>query len=108
MKTVEIKKSGESVAAILKRRRSALIKITDHGKLVAYILPADIYDEEDIGYMTDPRFWEMIRKSRDSGDGIPLEVVKREFKEKSRHASNGSAINGVPSPRRATKRGSSK
>ena len=55
------------------------IRLTRRGKPVAYVLLASHYDEEDVGYMTDPEFWEMIRERRKSDAGIPWEDVKAEL-----------------------------
>jgi hypothetical protein len=84
MKTVEVENSGKAIRTFHENSREGLVRVTDHGKLVAYILPASIYDEEDIGYMTDPGFWKMIAERRASDEGVSLEkVVKRlEAREK--------------------------
>jgi hypothetical protein len=58
---------------------------------VAYVLLASHYDEEDVGYMTDPSFWESIRESRENGTGIPWEQVKAELIERERGEALGKA-----------------
>jgi PHD/YefM family antitoxin component YafN of YafNO toxin-antitoxin module len=58
--------------------------LTRDGKPVAYLFSAAHYDEEDIGYMTDPKFWEMVRQRRESDEFIPLEQVEAEIAAKER------------------------
>lgn len=100
MKTVEIENSSHTVNQLRKHSKKLPIRLTDHGKLVAYLFPATIYDEEDIGYMTDPAFWRMIRQRRNSdAEAIPLETIKRELEKHEpsgikngvRHKRNGGA-----------------
>ena len=58
------------------------VVLTRRGKPVMYLLPASIYDEEDIGYMTDPDFWKMIAERRKEGGWIPFEQVKAELAQR--------------------------
>lgn len=58
--------------------------LTRSGKPVAYVLPTTHYDEEDIGYMTDPEFWKMIQERRQEKGGIPLEEIEAEIAERER------------------------
>jgi hypothetical protein len=62
---------------------SHYVVLTRGAKPVMYRLPASIYDEEDIGYMTDPEFWKMIAERRKGKGGIPLERVKRNWQNES-------------------------
>ena len=55
---------------------------------MAYVLLASHYDEEDLGYMTDPGFWESIREG-ENGTGIPWEQVKAELVERERAEAAG-------------------
>lgn len=62
--------------------KTGYVLLTRGGKPVAYVLPAAIYDDEDIGYMTDPEFWKMIEeRRRDPRPGIPLDIVEAELEE---------------------------
>jgi hypothetical protein len=78
MKTISLDNvSGASVNGATKH---GCILLTRGGKPVAYLLPTRFYDEEDIGYMTDPEFWKFIRRRREEGGkAIPLEEVKVEL-----------------------------
>jgi antitoxin (DNA-binding transcriptional repressor) of toxin-antitoxin stability system len=78
MKTVIAELTLEASRELLKATKGGRIILTRRGKPVAYVLPAAVYDEEDIGYMTDPAFWAMIRERRreDAGESIPLEEVE--------------------------------
>ena len=52
------------------------IVLTSRGQPIAYFLPTSLYDEEDIGYMTDPEFWKSVAEWRKSkGPVVPLEQV---------------------------------
>ena len=46
------------------------IVFTRNGKPVAYLLSAKAYEAEDIGYMLDREFWEMIYSAADRGTTI--------------------------------------
>ncbi len=63
---------------------SDLIALTRNGKPFAYVLPAALYDAEDIGYMTDPSFWQMIQERRLSGNEVPLETVMADLRQRER------------------------
>ncbi|MDB5290810.1 MAG: hypothetical protein JWL69_2051 [Phycisphaerales bacterium] len=65
-----------------KTNKPGYIVLTRKGKPVAYVVPTEFYDEEDIGYMTDPDFWKMIRERRESDEGVPLEVIEAEVAER--------------------------
>lgn len=44
---------------------------------------SEFYDEEDLGYMTDPEFWKMIQERRsENGVSIPWEEAKRRLFER--------------------------
>jgi hypothetical protein len=76
MKTTPIELRPAASREAMKAMKHGMITLTRGGKPIAYVLPTAIYDEEDIGYMTDPAFWEMIRERRNEpGPGIPLEEV---------------------------------
>ena len=96
MKSVEIKNSSKTVRKLRKKSGTSLIRVTDHGKPVAYILPTAIYDLEDIGYMTDPAFWKAMEKSRNSEEGIPLEEVMKQLEEDERREASrkGNGLHG--------------
>ena len=58
------------------------VVLTLAGKPVAYLLPASIYDEEDIGYMLDPEFWKMIAERRASDEFIPFDDFKSKLERR--------------------------
>jgi hypothetical protein len=61
--------------------KDGYLVLTRGGKPIAYVLPTDLYDEEDIGYMTDPEFWKMIEARRQQTETIPLEAIEAELAE---------------------------
>jgi len=75
MKTLSL--NSISAARELKNATSGgYILLTSRGKPIAYFLPTSLYDEEDIGYMTDPEFWKSVAEWRRSkGPIVPLEQV---------------------------------
>ena len=78
MKTTALKNNPRPLFDLSKEVAPGFIRLTRRGKLVAYVLLATHYDQEDVGYMTDPSFWEMIRE-RQNEPGIPWEQVKAEL-----------------------------
>jgi len=64
------------------------VLLTKNGKPFAFVSDASIYDEEDIGYMTDPKFWEMIRARRRQKGGVPLEQVMARIEQEERQSKN--------------------
>jgi len=84
MRAALLKNNPRPLWDLTKEVAPGFIRLTRDGKPIAYVLLASHYDEEDIGYMTDPVFWESIRESRKGGTGIPWEQVKAELVERER------------------------
>jgi hypothetical protein len=83
MKNMSLDHSPGAVRDLRAATKQGYILLTRGGKPVAYVLPTRFYDEEDIGYMTDPAFWKMIRQRREQGGpSIPLERVEAELAER--------------------------
>jgi hypothetical protein len=83
MKSVSLDQSPGAVRDLTAATKQGYILLTRGGKPVAYVLPTRLYDEEDIGYMTDPAFWKMIRQRREKGGpSIPLEEIEAELAER--------------------------
>jgi len=85
MKSSELKILPATATALKKATKDGYVVLTRGGKPVAYVLPAAIYDDEDIGYMLDPEFWKMIEQRRQQTERIPLEDIEREIAERERH-----------------------
>ena len=64
---------------LTRQMKSGYVVLVRRGKPVAYLFSAAHYDEEDIGYMTNPTFWKMIRKRRESDACIPLDEVEAQL-----------------------------
>lgn len=80
MKSVPVEILPAAARGLKEATRSGYVVLTRNGKPIAYVLPTSLYDEEDIGYMTDPQFWAMIAERRkQTGEGIPLEQVEAEI-----------------------------
>jgi len=75
MKTLSLE-SVRAARELKNATNGGYILLTFRGKPVAYLLPTSLYDEEDIGYMTDPEFWKSVAEWRKSkGPVVPLEQM---------------------------------
>jgi len=82
VKTVEIAQATGSLAEYAKQARKDTVVVTRRGKPLAAVVPLDSDDWEDFVVSQDPRFIEIIERSRASyraKGGIPLEQIEREF-----------------------------
>jgi antitoxin (DNA-binding transcriptional repressor) of toxin-antitoxin stability system len=105
MKSISIDRSPRLLRDLTAAAHGNIVTLTRKGRPVAYVLTAPEYDEEDIGYMTDPDFWRMIRERRESDEGIPLEGVIAELEERERaEQSRRHRRNGARSKKPTTKR----
>ncbi len=75
----------------LAKTKPGFLHLTRSGKPVAYVLFAADYDDEDIGYMTDPDFWKMIQERRQSNEGVPMDQVIKELEVRERNESASGA-----------------
>ena len=89
MRAAPLKNNPRPLWDLTKEVAPGFIRLTRRGKPVAYVLLASHYDEEDVGYMTDPGFWESIREGRENGTGILWEQVKAELVERERAEAAG-------------------
>lgn len=100
MRAATEKNNPRTLWDLSKEVAPGFIRLTRRGKLVAYVLLASHYDEEDLGYMTDPSFWKMIEQ-RKKEPTIPWEQVKARLLEREHKGKNGSRKgkgkrNGLP------------
>ena len=93
MRATAIKSNPRPLFDLSKEVAPGFIRLSRSGKTVAYVLLASHYDEEDIGYMTDRSFWEMIQERR-KGPRIPWEQVKAELVGRERAERNAKSANG--------------
>ncbi len=77
MKQLSIDNASSELGRVCDEARDDRVVLMRGGKPVAMVLGLQNYDEEDLGYMTDPEFWRMIRERRAEDSGIPLAEVKR-------------------------------
>jgi hypothetical protein len=84
VKTGSVEVSAQAGKEFKKATKVGYILLTRNGKPIAYVLPTAYYDEEDIGYMTDPEFWKAIQKLRQEDGGVPWEQLKAELDERDR------------------------
>lgn len=70
MKLIPLREAKEQLSEYVVAAQKDRVLITKHGKPSALIWGVEGYDIEDIVYMTDPKFWGMIRKRRHQ-KGVP-------------------------------------
>jgi hypothetical protein len=105
MKDMTLKNNPRPLWDLTKEVAPGFIRLTSRGKLVAYLLLASRYDEEDIDTMTDPAFWKMIRE-RQKGPWIPWEQVKAELFNGKRPRRPGASADKSNGRRKERKNGS--
>ena len=97
MKTISLDKSPRAARELNAATKDGHIVLTRGGKPIAYVLPTRFYDEEDLGYMTDPEFWKMIRERRaETGPTISLDEAWARLEAREREEAQ------KPGTRRAT------
>ncbi len=79
MKVVELSEAKQDIGSWAKNVKSQPVLITRKGKPWMLLSDASIYDWEDIGYMTDPKFWKMIDKSRRATSYVSMAEVRRKY-----------------------------
>ena len=79
MKRMRIEKLADHVDELVAAAPVGGVLLTKNGKPFAIVSDATAYDEEDIGYVTDPKFWQMIALRR-QGEKVPLEVIEKRMK----------------------------
>jgi antitoxin (DNA-binding transcriptional repressor) of toxin-antitoxin stability system len=80
MKTVELDDANMSLAECARKASEEPFVVTDHGKPVAILLPLENTDLETASLSSNPRFLELIERSRSRRDregGVPSNEVRR-------------------------------
>jgi hypothetical protein len=76
MRTIAIETLASSIADLTTAIGKELVVLTRDGKPFAFVRDASDYDWEDVGYMTDPEFWKMVRERRAEPATVTLEEVE--------------------------------
>ncbi len=82
MKTVEIDKATKSLAEYARESVAEPLVITQEGKPVAVLLPLENGDLETVSLSTNPRFLDIIERSRSrlaEEGGLSSEEVRRQL-----------------------------
>lgn len=79
MKTVALRDAKQQLSDYVAQAQGEQILITKHGRPAALVLGVEGKDFEDVIYMTNPRFWEVIRSRRRSRP-IPWRLAKRRLR----------------------------
>ncbi len=79
MKVVELNEAEQQLGAWAKKARGEPVLITKKGKPWMFLTDASIYDAEDVAYMTDPKFWEMIDRARRQPSTTSMAEVRRKY-----------------------------
>ena len=88
MKTIKIESLANEVEDLVRATGKERVLLTRQGKPFAMVSDASNLDAEDLAYINDPGFWEMIAKRRREPT-VPFEEVQARL--------------GIRSKRRATR-----
>jgi antitoxin (DNA-binding transcriptional repressor) of toxin-antitoxin stability system len=83
MRSVELDDTGMSLAEGARRAGEEPLILTNHGKPVAVLLPLDNTDLETASLSSNPRFLDLIERSRSRlrrEGGIPSDEVRRRLR----------------------------
>jgi prevent-host-death family protein len=84
MKTIELKDANESLAEYVKRMAGEEITIVHKGVPLAVLTPIGNDDYESVELSTNPKFIEMLERSRQrlrEEGGIPAEEMRKMFED---------------------------
>lgn len=84
MKTIDLNDATEPLAEYVKRMEGEEITIVHKGVPLAVLRPAGNDDYESVQMSTNPKFIEMLERSRKSireERGIPAEAMRKMFEE---------------------------
>ena len=81
MNVISIEDFRNRLDELLNTENSEVLLVARDGKpLGLWRSMSEFYDEEDLGYMTDPEFWKMIQERRsEKGVSIPWEEAQRQL-----------------------------
>jgi len=82
MKTIEMDQATRSLAECAREAGAEPLVIVQQGKPVAVLLPLENTDLETVALSTDPRFIELIQRSRSrlaEEGGLSSDAVRREL-----------------------------
>lgn len=82
MKTLEIENANISLAAGARTASEEPLVLTDHGRPVSVLLPLENTDIETASLSSNPRFLELIDRSRSrlrNEGGVPSDEVRRQL-----------------------------
>jgi PHD/YefM family antitoxin component YafN of YafNO toxin-antitoxin module len=108
MKRMTIEELPKNIRELIAATPREQVLLTKRGKPFAIIRDASNYDEEDIGYMSDPEFWKMIAERRREKGGIPLEQVMARIEREEARLRNGKKTRNALPKRKGKKNGSSR
>jgi hypothetical protein len=95
MKKMAIENIAKNLEALIRLTPKEQVLLTRNGEPFAFVSDATKYDWEEIGYMSDPEFWEMIAERRREKT-VPFEQVLAELaqKEKSEKSMSRRRVTG--------------
>ena len=92
MKTMAIEELPRHVRELENATGGGRVLLTKKGKPFALVTDASNLDAEDIGYMTDESFWQMIAERRKEQGGFTLAQMKARLaarEQRERRPANG-------------------
>jgi prevent-host-death family protein len=79
MKTIGVRELQKQLKDFVDMAQTAHVVITRHGKPAAVCIGVEGYDWEDLLWMTDTAFWQMIGERRQRADTISQEALEAEL-----------------------------
>lgn len=83
MKTITIEELSSRIGELVQSVPGESVLLTKDGKPFALVRDASQYDEEDLGYINDPKFWKMISE-RMKQPTISLDEAFKRLEERER------------------------
>ena len=80
MKTIDIKKATGRLRDYAEKARDEVVVVTRRGKPLAAVVGVEEYDYESLSLSTNPKFIEIIARSRarmEKEGGIPIAEVRK-------------------------------
>lgn len=91
MKTIGVRELQKQLKECVDTAQTEQVVITRHGKPAAVCIGVEGYDWEDLVWMTDKSFWQMIEERRQRAPTVSQEEVEAELLRLQRRRKEGKA-----------------
>jgi prevent-host-death family protein len=89
MKTIGVRELQKQLKDCVDTAQTEQVVITRHGKPAAVCIGVEGYDWEDLLWMTDKSFWQMIGERRQRHPTMSQEELEAELLNPRRHGTRG-------------------